>query len=74
MDPTKLIESLVTSALDGAIRAAVAAGMPEEEARARVTATAIRHVATVRGTLSTSDAEAAIARAEADAKIAAAAP
>lgn len=73
MTPTT-IASLVASLADGIIKASVTAGMPEEEARARVSSALSRHAGVIDGTLDRSDAEAAAARDEADAVIAAGAP
>lgn len=73
-DLDTLIPGLLATALDGAIKAAVAAGMPEEEARAKVRATVIQHAGFLRGELAASDIEAAAARAAAKAHIAAGAP
>lgn len=65
---------LITGALDGIVKAAVLAGMPEEEARVKVNAGVIAHAGFLQGELSASDREAAAARAEADRIIAAGAP
>ena len=66
--------ALISGAVDGIFKAAVAAGVPEDEARAKIGAALVAHAGTIAGQLAASDADALAARTEADATIAAGRP
>lgn len=69
-----MFKEMIEGVLEGIVKAVVAGGMPEAEARARVNAAVIAHAGAVLGKIAASDSLAAAARAEADRVIAAGGP